>query len=115
MVCTWNGLGRLITKCDDPEPNEDQTGCANCGALITEFGHFVAPSSPVTDFVTEVITEQLRTSEFGNRNEVTLRYGGSIEPRNSVTDVARNSVTANDQQSAAGAASKDVDNERVYE
>ena len=83
--------------------------------LITEFGHFVAPSSPVTDFVTEVITEQLRTSEFGNRNEVTLRYGGSIEPRNSVTDVARNSVTANDQQSAAGAASKDVDNERVYE
>jgi len=83
--------------------------------LITEFGHFVAPSSSVTDFVTEVITEQLRTSEFGNRNEVTLRYGGSIEPRNSVTDVARNSVTANDQQSAAGAASKDVDNERVYE
>jgi len=69
--------------------------------LITEFGHFVAPSSPVTDFVTEVITEQLRTSEFGNRNEVTLRYGGSIEPRNSVTDVARNSVTANDQQPAA--------------
>lgn len=32
MVCTWSGLGRLITKCDDPEPNEDQTGCANCGA-----------------------------------------------------------------------------------
>ena len=32
MVCTWNGLGRLVTKCDDPEPNEDQSGCANCGA-----------------------------------------------------------------------------------
>lgn len=32
MACTWNGLGRLVTKCDDPEPNEDQTGCANCGA-----------------------------------------------------------------------------------
>ena len=32
MACTWSGLGRLITKCDDPEPNEDQTGCANCGA-----------------------------------------------------------------------------------
>ena len=32
MACTWNGLGRLITKCDAPEPNADSTGCANCGA-----------------------------------------------------------------------------------
>jgi len=33
MVCTWNDLGRLITKCDDPLPNADSTGCASCGAL----------------------------------------------------------------------------------
>ena len=32
MACTWNGLGRLVTKCDDPEPNSDGTGCASCGA-----------------------------------------------------------------------------------
>jgi len=33
LVCTWNGLDRLITKCDYPEPNADGTGCATCGAV----------------------------------------------------------------------------------
>ena len=32
LVCAWNGLGRLVTKCSAPEPNADGTGCANCGA-----------------------------------------------------------------------------------
>ena len=33
LICTWNDIGRLITKCDAPEPNADGTGCANCGEL----------------------------------------------------------------------------------
>jgi len=36
LVCTWNGLDRLITKCDRPEPNADGTGCATCGAVKTD-------------------------------------------------------------------------------
>ena len=36
LVCTWNGLDRLITKCDRPEPNADGTGWATCGAVKTD-------------------------------------------------------------------------------
>lgn len=34
MKCSWDQWGdRLVTKCDDPEPTEDCTGCAHCGAV----------------------------------------------------------------------------------
>ena len=37
LTCSWNDLGRLITKCDAPEPVYDEarrvTGCANCGEV----------------------------------------------------------------------------------
>lgn len=32
LVCRWNAIGRLVTKCDSPEPNADGSGCANCGS-----------------------------------------------------------------------------------
>lgn len=35
-ICTWNALGRLVTQCDDSQPNADRTGCANCGAAMGE-------------------------------------------------------------------------------
>lgn len=32
-ACVWDRWGdRLLTRCDSPEPNQDRTGCANCGA-----------------------------------------------------------------------------------
>ncbi len=33
MVCRWGAMDRLVTRCDNPEPNDDRTGCANCGSL----------------------------------------------------------------------------------
>jgi putative DNA primase/helicase len=31
-VCSWDTFGdRLITTCNNPEPNDDRTGCSNCG------------------------------------------------------------------------------------
>lgn len=33
LKCTWNAAGRLITKCVNPEPNTDRSGCAACGAV----------------------------------------------------------------------------------
>jgi hypothetical protein len=31
LLCHWNNMGRLVTKCSNPHPNADGTGCGNCG------------------------------------------------------------------------------------
>jgi hypothetical protein len=38
LVCTWNDLNRLITKCGNPNPTADGSGCATCGEVKTKTG-----------------------------------------------------------------------------
>lgn len=33
LTCTWNDIGRLITRCENPHPNATRTGCGCCGAM----------------------------------------------------------------------------------
>jgi hypothetical protein len=38
LVCRWNDLNRLVTKCGNPNPTADGSGCATCGEVKTKPG-----------------------------------------------------------------------------